>query len=146
VNTHFAFVLGKWMYDNSSFFFLNAPNFSGAQGLNQFADVTDFWREPGDITRFPDWRQGEEIKLGDSRLMSNASFVRLKDLTISYSLPRNVLAKTNNILHNARIFATGRNLLTFTNFSGADPEVDSNLALNVYGNSRQFQLGIELTF
>ena len=45
-----------------------------------------------------------------------------------------------------RIYAIGRNLLTFTEYSGYDPEVDSNLQLGVYPNSRQFTIGAEFTF
>jgi len=71
--------------------------------------------------------------------------MRLKNLTLSYTLNRNLVERTN-FLHGARIFATGRNLFTITDFIGMDPEVDSNLALGTYINSRQFQIGLELTF
>jgi TonB-linked SusC/RagA family outer membrane protein len=138
----FAFVLGKWMICNTSYFTLNPNVFDG---FNQDRSVNDFWRNPGDNAKFPDWRQRQEMEF-DTRLLSNASFMRLKNLTVSYNLPRNLLARTNNVLHNVRIFATGRNLFTITNFMGIDPEVDSNLAMGSYINSRQFQIGLELNF
>jgi len=141
VNADFAFSIGKWLYCNTTFFTQNPTRF-GTQ--NQDAAVKDFWRNPGDITRFPDWRQGQQLEF-DSQFLSNASFMRLKNLTVSYSFDRTLLARTN-FFHGARIFATGRNLFTITDFIGIDPEVDSNLAMGTYGNSRQFQVGLELTF
>ena len=45
-----------------------------------------------------------------------------------------------------RVYAIGRNLLTFTNYSGVDPEVDSNLTLGAYPNTKQYSVGIEITF
>jgi len=139
--TDFVFVLGKWMICNTSFFTLNPNRFDTE---NQSNAVNDFWRNPGEDARFPDWRQGAEMHF-DTHLLSNASFMRLKNLTLSYSLPRNVLQSTR-VIRNARVFATGRNLLTFTNFKGIDPEVDGNLAIGTFGNSRQFQVGVELGF
>ena len=49
-------------------------------------------------------------------------------------------------LSSARVYAIGRNLLTFTEYTGYDPEVDSNLQLGNYPNSKQFSFGVELTF
>jgi len=137
----FAFTLGKWMVCNTSFFTMNPNRFDG---FNQVADVNDFWRNPGDDTRFPDWRQGQEMQF-DTHLLSNASFMRLRNLTVSYNFDRSLLARTG-FIRNARVFATGRNLFTVTNFKGIDPEVDSNIALGTYTNSRQFQIGLELGF
>jgi len=144
LNAHFAFVLGKWMWCNNSLFSFNAGEY-GRDGSNLHYSVTNFWRQPGDIARFPDWTQPDQLLRFDTQFLSNASFVRLKDLTLSYNLPESILQRTN-FFRNVRVFATGRNLLTFTNFMGVDPEVDSNMALNVYGNSRQFQFGLELVF
>jgi hypothetical protein len=50
------------------------------------------------------------------------------------------------VLKGARIYAIGRNLLTFTKFSGYDPEPDINLVKFNYPNTRQFVIGAELTF
>jgi len=141
LNADFAFSLGKWMVCNTTFFTQN-PNRFGTQ--NQDRAVRDFWTEDNRNARFPDWRQGQQIEF-DSQLLSNASFMRLKNLTLSYNLPTEVLTRIG-FIHSARVFATGRNLWTITNFIGMDPEVDSNLAMGTYVNSRQFQVGLELTF
>ena len=141
MNADFSFVAGKWMLCNTTFFVKNPVSFAG---FNQSRDVMDFWTEDNRNAKYPDWRQGENRQF-DSGLMSNASFLRLKNLTLSYNLPQSVLERTE-VLSNVRLFATGRNLLTFTNFIGIDPEWDSNLALGTYGNSMQFQVGLEVVF
>ena len=45
-----------------------------------------------------------------------------------------------------RVFATGRNILTFTNYTGLDPEVDSNGTRAEYPNPRQYTIGLEVKF
>ena len=49
-------------------------------------------------------------------------------------------------LAGARIYAIARNLFTITQYSGYDPEVDSNIQMGVYPNTREFSIGVELTF
>ena len=81
----------------------------------------------------------------DTRFYEDASFVRLKALQIGYSLPESLLKK-QKLFKGVRVSFTGRNLLTFTKYSGIDPEVDSNLTIGMPGNTKQFVGGIELTF
>ena len=76
---------------------------------------------------------------------SNAAFLRLKNLTVSYDLPQHLLKKTK-VVKGVRVFATGRNILTFTNYTGLDPEVDSNGTRTEYPNPRQYTIGLEVKF
>jgi hypothetical protein len=55
------------------------------------------------------------------------------------------MAKTG-FIGSMRVYAIGRNLFTLTKYQGYDPEVDSNLQMGVYPNSRQFTVGLEFTF
>ena len=50
------------------------------------------------------------------------------------------------LIARAKFFLTGRNLITVTNYLGPDPEVDSNLTLGVNPNTKQYTVGVELTF
>ena len=81
----------------------------------------------------------------DSRLLENASFMRLKNITLSYMLPKSVLGKTR-VLSSASVYVTGRNLITVTNYTGQDPEVNANLTLGGYPNTKQVSVGVNLTF
>mgnify|MGYP000792229931 FL=1 len=102
----------------------------------------DRWKKPGDITDIP--RHGVSPQF-DTHLLEDASFLRLKNLMLSYSLPSPLLEKTR-FFTAARAYVQAQNLLTFTSFSGLDPESSSNIYKAQYPMSRQFTLGIELTF
>ena len=61
------------------------------------------------------------------------------------TLPSNLLKKTK-FFEGVRVFATGKNLITVTDFSGVDPEIDSNIAMGNYPNARQYSFGVEVKF
>ena len=140
VQVDFAFVNGKYLINNDRYFYENPNVFSG---FNQSEVILDYWKEPGDETRFPSYDY--QFTQFDSRLVEDASFMRMKNLTIGYELPESLLQRTN-LITGSRIFITGRNLLTFTNYEGPDPEVDSNLTLGVNPNTRQISFGLSLQF
>jgi hypothetical protein len=81
----------------------------------------------------------------DSRFLEDASFLRMKNLMLSYTFQPKTLAKMKGV-GGARIYVQGQNLFTFTKFSGIDPESTSNVYAAQYPMSRQFSLGMELTF
>ncbi len=135
----FSFSSGHYMINNDRYFSENPTVF---QGFNQSKDVADYWKNPGDVTRFPRW--GQQFTQFDTRLLERASFVRLKNLTLSWELPERWLAGTGT-LAGMRVFASGRNLLTFTDYKGKDPEVDSNIAMARNPNTRQISFGLSVT-
>ena len=139
LNADFAWVLGKYMVNNDYYFAANPYNFAG---YNQSKDVLNEWKEPGDITDIPAY--GNVMQL-DTHLLENASFLRLKNISLSYTLPKNWLLPTK-VIQGVRIMATARNLFTITNYKGADPELDTNLTYGAYPNTKQFTIGAELTF
>lgn len=102
----------------------------------------DRWKQPGDITDIP--RHGVTPQF-DDRFLENASFLRLKNVTLTYSLPQQLLSKSK-FFSSARVYLQGQNLLTFTGFTGLDPESSSNVYQAQYPMSRQFTLGVELSF
>lgn len=140
VQADFAYVHDKYLFNNDRYFYEN-PNVFG--GFNQSATVLDYWKEPGDVTAFPRW--ASQFTQFDSRLIENASFLRMKNLTVGYSLPASLVQKTN-FFTGTRFYVTGRNLLTWTNYSGPDPEVDSNITLGANPNTKQFTFGVSLSF
>ena len=140
LNAQFSWVADRWMFNNDRFF-------EESNGLytvyNQSRRLLyDRWKKPGDVTDIP--RYGITPQM-DSRFLEDASFLRLKNLTLGYAVPQNWLEKTH-FFDSARIYVQGQNLLTFTKFSGIDPESSSNIYAAQYPMSRQFTLGIELSF
>ena len=87
-----------------------------------------------------------------SRFLENASFLRLQNITLGY----NADASSLNGVSNVRLFVTGQNLFVLTGYSGQDPEVNVNKALNgipsfgidytPYPRARTFTLGVNVTF
>ncbi|WP_313379962.1 SusC/RagA family TonB-linked outer membrane protein [Proteiniphilum saccharofermentans] len=146
MNVDFTFALGKNMISNDRFFFENPFQFAG---FNQSKNTLNYWKQPGDKAEFPGLDYLENVSPlfteFDSRMIEDASFMRLKNLTLGYNIPKNFL-RSQNIFTGAKLYVTGRNVLTFTKYTGPDPEVDSNLSLGAYPNSRQFIVGFELNF
>ena len=120
---------------------------------NQSVDVLDRWRTPGDVTQIPRAVPGntDNSRLS-TRFVEDGSYLRLKALTFSYDLPENL---TENLkLEKLKLYATGENLFTITDYSGFDPEVNafgaSNTARGVdygtYPQTRNLILGLNVTF
>lgn len=141
MSADFTFSRGKFMINNDRYFYENPRVFTG---YNQFGTVNNFWKQPGDNALFPrvgvtNWTQF------DDRLIEDASFTRLKALTIGYNFSQSLLNKTT-IVKAAKFYVTGRNLLTWTKYTGPDPEVDSNIGLGTNPNTKQLAVGIDITF
>lgn len=105
------------------------------------------WRQPGDNATHPRARLGGNRLSNEvtSRYLEDGSYLRIKNITVSYPLPATVLRKMH--LQSFRIFLSGDNLYTFTKFSGMDPEVGvKGLFSYNYPVSRVFSLGIDVKF
>lgn len=140
LNADFAFVLGKWMQDNIQYFTRNSP--LAASGYNQDADMLNEWTRPGDITAVPRFGVSNQF---DSSLLQNASFCRLKNISLSYDLPKAWMEATH-FLTNVRFIGSIRNAFTITKWKGSDPEYDTNVAKAAAPNTREYTIGIEVTF
>ena len=139
LSAQFSWVGDRWMLNNDRYFDESNGRF---MTYNQSNRLLKRWKQPGDITDIP--RHGEYTEF-DSRLLEDASFLRLKNLMLSYSLPKNLLKKSG-FIRGLRVYAQGQNLLTFTNFSGLDPEGTTNLYAAQYPMSRQYTFGLDLMF
>jgi len=95
---------------------------------NQTRDQLQRWQKPGDITSVPEARlnyYGDFTSPAVStQYMEDASYVRLKNVTLAYNIPSKLLTKLR--LGSARIYLSGVNLATITNYTGWDPEVNTD--------------------
>jgi len=73
--------------------------------------------------------------------LHDASYVKLKNLQIGYTLPQSIAGKA--AISRVRIYLSGENLLLLTKYPGMDPEIGANVD---YPTLKQFALGINLTF
>ena len=124
LNFLFQGVFGNQVQDGGGGFM----SASGDWFDNQTRDQLNRWKKPGDITNVPEARLN---RFGDfespsisTRYVYDASYVRLKTLTLAYNVPQKLVNKAK--LSNARIYLSGVNLLTFTDYPGWDPEVNTD--------------------
>jgi hypothetical protein len=121
---------------------------SGSSFYNQTTAVANRWRTEGDVTDMPRASYGDpkgNNRFSD-RWIEDGSYIRLKDITLSYKVP--VQAAW---LQGLTVWCAGTNLLTLTNYLGSDPEFSfSNNVLfqgidnGLLGQSRSFQLGVKI--
>lgn len=102
---------------------------SGSWFDNQTRDQLNAWTAKGQVTNVPQarilWLDGDDGASNiSSRYVYDASYVRLKNLTFGYTVPQKVMNKIG--LSSAKVYLSGVNLLTFTDYPGWDPEVNTD--------------------
>lgn len=140
VSAQFSWVADRYMMNNDRYFSENAAVYSSYNMSRRL--LTDRWKKPGDMATMPRYDVPMQF---DDRILEDASFLRLKNLSISYELPKNLL-KPTKIIDRVRVFAQGQNLFTWTKFQGMDPESTANYYQAAYPMSRQFSIGLEVGF
>ncbi|GAA3604962.1 TonB-dependent receptor [Flavivirga amylovorans] len=111
---------------------------------NQPAQVIDRWQQAGDLARFQKYGNNSNYfrYIQSDAIITDTSFIRLNNLSLSYSLPNTVLETLK--MQNLRVFVQGQNLFTITDFKGLNPEVGgSSVALPPL---RIISLGLDLSF
>lgn len=132
----------SWLYGGNQ---LTAPGMLG----NQPAEVLRRWQQSGDVIDIPRFTQSyaseafsaysNAIYYGENRL-ADASYVRLKNVYLSYQLPQKMMQKMH--LETLTIYVMGQNLLTITDYIGLDPETQS---LQVLPPLRVIAAGLKIT-
>ncbi|MDR6804928.1 TonB-linked SusC/RagA family outer membrane protein [Dyadobacter sp. BE34] len=112
-------------------------------GHNASTEILKRWRKPGDVAELP--RAGQSAT-GDGNLrpsdwwLENGSYLRLRNVTLGYTLPKGVIEGIGGgkVFKSIRVYAAAQNLLTFTKYKGYDPEVSTQ-----NGGSFIFSRGID---
>jgi TonB-dependent starch-binding outer membrane protein SusC len=143
------FVNGNDVYNMAGYF----QSVNGDYFDNQTTDQLDYWREPGQITNIPQPRLlNSNGSAKSSRWVQDGSYFRVKSVNLGYNFPRNWTSRLK--LENARVYVAANNLITVTDYSGYDPEVNSgftgalNLGHDFYTppQARTISVGINLGF
>ncbi|WP_033148284.1 TonB-dependent receptor [Prevotella sp. P6B1] len=123
--------------------------------FNNSTEILNRWTEPGQETNIPRLVTGDRYSFGGSVPISEhvekGDFLRLQDITLAYSLPKNILAKIKSI-NNVRIYGQITNAFIITGYSGVDPELSANgnsnttpgVDYNTGGYGRTFTFGINI--
>jgi len=116
---------------------------------NQAASVVNRWKKPGDITKIP--KAGTAVA-NSSYYVEDGSYLRIKDISLSYNFTGKFLKKIG--VTRLQPYITATNLVTFTNYSGTDPEVNEwgsaggvqGIDWGTYPYSKTFVFGINVEF
>jgi len=110
------------------------------------------WQKPGDITDVPrPFNGGAELRgsgnTAGTRSVENASYIRLKQLSVGYKIPNKILAPIK-FIRSVRVYGQAINLLTWTAWSGYDPEFVGLGSGNtgVVPQSRNYTFGVQIGF
>lgn len=146
LSAFFSFVYGNQVYNNNRELFDN----DGAYYTYNMQDLDkkwSRWEKPGDVATHPKFVIGgnKNAHKGSSRFLEDGSFLRLRNVNLSYSLPQSLLDRLK--LSNVRISVGGDNLWTLTKFSGIDPEVNDRGTIGTkYPYSTKWLAGLEINF
>jgi hypothetical protein len=116
-------------------------------GQNAYQDLVNRWKPDAPSNIYPKASTNRAVLVSD-RFVEDGSYLKLKTISFSYNLP----LKSHKIIEGLRIYVTGQNILTFTNYRGYDPEVSYRGASTLesgedyggYPQSRTFMMGIKL--
>ena len=116
--------------------------------MNQFASALNYWKKPGDVGVHPKPVAGNTSNSNDwsiDRYLENASYLRLKDVTLSYTFPQTLTRKIK--IDNLRLYVSGLNLYCFNDVNFWDPEQGvTGITSGTYPITKAVVGGIELTF
>lgn len=144
----FQFSVGNEIFNYNRFFYEHG----GERTTGYSSQQLDRWQKPGDVTDVPRMaRVNYNSNLRPSRHIEDGSYLRLKNLNIGYTLPKTISNKLG--MSNLRLYVAGQNLLTFTKYSGLDPEVSADAAELIQGvdyavmpQPRIWMGGVNITF
>ena len=115
--------------------------------MNQDVTALNYWKQPGDTGVNPKPVAGNASNSNGSstRWLENGGYFRIKDITLSYQLPRQWIKKI--ALSSARIYASGQNVYTFHKVNFWDPERGVNgMGAGIYPVTKSWALGVEVSF
>lgn len=135
----FSFAQDVYRYNSEEYYTLNSnQNVMSNQSTKWFQR----WKKDGDITDQPVFT---ETRPFTSRDIQDASYIRLRNVQLSYTFPVKMIERTK-VLKNATLYIQGQNLLTFTKWTGFDPEDNNGTAFFEYPAARTITAGARIQF
>lgn len=133
-NAFFAGSYGNDVYNT------NIYDLQGMSRLfNSGVAVLDRWTGPGTSNTIPRALGAVQNTSASDRYIEDGSYTKLKNLTVGYTIPNKVF---NDAISKFRIYVSGQNLITITDYSGLDPEI-GQVSLNNQATRNQFEIGID---
>ena len=115
--------------------------------MNQAKSLLNYWQKPGDTGCNPKPVAGNSsnsYSYASTRFLEKGDYFRIKDVTLSYNLERNLVNKIG--LNGVRVYASGLNVFTFHNVNFWDPERgEDGLGYGIYPVTKSFIVGLDIT-
>jgi len=140
LNVFFSFQEGFSRFNNQDFFQLNHA--FAVQGYNMRQEMSTMWTTPGQVTDIQSPLYQRQFVSKD---IQDASYLRLRNINLSYDFSPAIVEKLK-VLTALKIYVQGQNLVTWTNWTGFDPEDNDNIAQYEYPVPRIFAAGLQVTF
>jgi hypothetical protein len=118
---------------------------SPTDSYNASAALLDSWTENNPSNTVPKITSVPLSSELDSRYIEDASYLRLKTLTLGYTVDK-ISFISRKLSFKIRLFATAQNLFTLTAYKGYDPEISKGVDLGIYPMARTFSAGINVSF
>ncbi|OIQ28714.1 MAG: hypothetical protein BM564_08040 [Bacteroidetes bacterium MedPE-SWsnd-G2] len=141
LNALFTYAADQWRL-NGSYAIIEDTGLAGFANMSTALDR--IWSQPGDITDIPRHAAVSRGQAG-TRYLEDASFLRLRNVSLSYTLPKDVLDRTK-VFTNMRLYVQGQNLLTFTKWRGFDPESNISSTFFEYPTPKTVTVGFDVEF
>ena len=161
LDAFFSFSYGNQLYNGTKALL---HTYTSKESHNLSTDMLDYWIIPGQITDVPKLDNSSVVSTSSGstvdyisgrqtdRFLEDASFIRLKTISLTYSLPDTFIQ--NTFFDNLSIYIQANNILTFTEYSGLDPEVSafgSSALLSGYDEltlpqSKSYSIGVNVGF
>ncbi|KQC02833.1 SusC/RagA family TonB-linked outer membrane protein [Pedobacter sp. Hv1] len=138
----FSFVTDVMRWNNEDFYNENRSYRTSNQSVRM---LYNRWKNPGDTGDAAILQRFDIPRNFTSKDIQNASYLRLRNVTIGYTLPKSMLEKTK-VIKGVKIFVQGQNLYTWTSWRGLDPENNDVLGRFQYPNTRTYTAGINVNF
>lgn len=136
----FTYQEGFSRFNNQDFFQLNHA--FAVQGFNMRREMSTMWTTPGQVTDIQSPLYQRQFVSKD---IQDASFVRFRNLSLSYDFGKNLVEKMK-VFSALKIYVQAQNLATWTNWTGFDPEDNDNIAQYEYPTPRTYTAGLQVTF
>ena len=142
VNAFFSYQLDVMRYNNiQNWVTQGDATYTGAVNQSR-VNLTDQWQKPGDIKSIQSPAFSRQFTSYD---ITDAKFLRFRNLNISYSIPELNIGSLK-LIKSARFYVQGQNLWIWSPWSGLDPEDDNNISLAEFPNPRAVVVGLDINF
>ena len=142
LNALFSYQVGGKTYDGLYASLMSVSNYGGASHV----DVLNRWKKPGDITNVPRMDAGRSVDFNaaSNRWLTDGSFLNLRNINLSYSLPKSLVSKAS--MAGATLFVTAENVFFMSKRVGMNnQQAFSGVTSNAYPPARIISFGLTAT-